>query len=671
VSCLHKVLGSGLHNISLMKEEMTSVDVAAIVSEFNTGELSLVDAKIGKIYQTNYDEMRMTLHIYGQGRHNLVIQAGKRTHLTQHPHPAPQLPQGFPMLLRKHVMGGRIKKISQHDFDRIIEFEIIRAGVITRLISELFARGNIILTDAEGRILQPMKPVSFKDRTLRRGEIYELPPPQFSPLETTHEELARILQESDSDIVRTLATRLNMGGVLAEEVCLRAVIDKHTAAGEVSDLDGVLGALKTVFRPIVEGELEPHIVVKDGKNVDVVAFGLEKYSGFETLKFESFNMALDEYFSAGVEVATPAQIKEVKKESVLERRLHQQQQAIEKFTKQAAQLKQTGDLLYAHYQTIEETVKVINDARERLGWDEIQSRLKCADTPQAKIISSMDPSKGTLTLELDGKNVLVDIKLTIPQNAQVFYDKAKKISGKKSGAERAILQTEKLIAKKAEPEKQRKSGKIKVKPRWYDRFRWFESSDGFLIVGGRDAGTNEDVVKKYLEKRDIFFHTEAPGSPAVVIKTEGREVPKTTLEEAARFVVSNSGVWKSGRVDGDCYWVTAEQVSKTPESGEYVPRGSFIIRGKRNYMSATVGAAVGIRIEGGIKFFGGPPEVVKGRAQYVVEVEPGEFNQNDIAKKVYKMLVDMVGDRALVKSIASADKIAMMLPPGESRVRKG
>ncbi|MCL7414996.1 MAG: NFACT family protein [ANME-2 cluster archaeon] len=653
-----------------MKEEMTSVDVAAIVSEFNTGELSLVDAKIGKIYQTNFDEIRMTLHIYGQGRHNLVIQAGKRMHLTQHPRPAPQLPQGFPMLLRKHVTGGRIKQVSQRDFDRIIELEIIRAGVITRLIAELFARGNIILTDAEGRILQPMKPVSFKDRTLRRGEIYELPPPQLSPLETTPEELAGILQESDSDIVRTLATRLNMGGVLAEEVCLRAGIDKHTDACQVSDLDGVCGAMATVFRPIVQGELEPHIVMGEGTNIDVVAFGLERYNGFETRKFESFNLALDEYFSADIEVVTPVQVKEVKKESVLERRLHQQQQAIEKFTHQAAQLMQTGDLLYAHYQNIEEIIKLINEARERLSWDEIKSRLKGADTPHAKMIKSMDPSKGTLTLELDGKKVVIDSKLTIPQNAQVFYNKAKKISGKRSGAERAILQTEKLIAKKAEPERQKRGGKIKVKPRWYDRFRWFESSDGFLVIGGRDAGTNEEVVKKYMEKRDIFFHTEAPGSPAVVIKTEGREVPASTLEEAARFVVSNSGVWKSGRVDGDCYWVTPEQVSKTPESGEYVPRGSFIIRGKRNYMSATVGAAVGIRIEGGIKFFGGPPEAVRGRAEYVVEVEPGEFNQNDIAKKIYKMLVDMVGDRALVKSIASADKIAMMLPPGESRVKK-
>ncbi|KAF5424299.1 MAG: hypothetical protein C5S44_01820 [Candidatus Methanocomedens sp.] len=75
------------------------------------------------------------------------------------------------------------------------------------------------------------------------------------------------------------------------------------------------------------------------------------------------------------------------------------------------------------------------------------------------------------------------------------------------------------------------------------------------------------------------------------------------------------------------------------------------------------------QIEGGIRLVSGPPEEVRRLAQYVVEVEPGGFSQNDIAKKIYKMLVDDVGDRALVKSIASADRIAMMLPPGESRVR--
>jgi predicted ribosome quality control (RQC) complex YloA/Tae2 family protein len=207
------------------------------------------------------------------------------------------------------------------------------------------------------------------------------------------------------------------------------------------DFEGLHAAMDKVFGPISEGKLEPQVVVKDGRNIDVLPFGLMRYQGFETRKMDSFNQALDEYFSAGIEVEAQKVAVEQKKEGVLERRLRQQQQAIEKFTKQAAGLKEKGELLYAYYQPVEEILNIITEARQRLGWDEIRSRLKGADIPQAKMIRSIDPSSGKLSVELDGKNVDVDIKLTVPQNAQVYYDKAKKLAGKSSGARRAILQT--------------------------------------------------------------------------------------------------------------------------------------------------------------------------------------------------------------------------------------
>lgn len=653
-----------------MKEEMNSLDVAAVTWEFNTGATSLIDAKIGKIYQSDNDEIRLTLSIIGKGRHYLVIQAGKRIHLTRYPRPAPKLPLSFPMLLRKHLQGGRIKRISQHDFDRIIELEVIRGGVINKVVAEFFARGNIILTDADGRILQPMQPVSYKDRKLRRGEIYELPPPQISPFEVTPSNLKDILKDSNSDVVRTLATRLNLGGVLAEEICLRAGIDKHTPADMVTDFENLQKSITELFSPISEGRLEPQVVTKKGENIDVLPSGLEQYRNLEIQKFDSFNAALDEFFSKKGEIGPQEEIKSEKKENVLERRLRQQREAIEKFNQQASQLKAKGELLYANYQEIEQILNNLTEARKSFSWDEIRNRLKAANTRQARTIRSIDPESGTLTLILGEKPVEVNIKLTLHQNAQAYYDRAKKITNKKAGAERAIQKTMELIDKNAEPERSsRRSMKVKVKPRWYDRFRWFESSDGFMVVGGRDAGTNEEIVKKYAEKRDIFFHTELPGSPAVIIKTEGKEVPQTTLDEAAKFVVSNSAVWKSGIVEGECYWVTTEQVSKTPESGEFLPHGSFVIRGKRNYMKVNVGAAIGIQTEGALRLIGGPPGAVRKLAKYEVEVEPGEFSQNDIARKIYKMLVDKLGDRVLVKSIASPDKIAMMLPAGTSKVK--
>ncbi|MBU4453921.1 MAG: NFACT family protein, partial [Euryarchaeota archaeon] len=129
-----------------MKQEMSSVDVAALVKELRP---RLLDAKIMKIYQHSPDELRIGLHIFKEGRTNLVIEAGRRLHLTAHPEEAQKLPQSFPMLLRKHLTGGRITEISQYDFDRIIELHIQRGTDTTLLLIELFSRGNIILLDAQ------------------------------------------------------------------------------------------------------------------------------------------------------------------------------------------------------------------------------------------------------------------------------------------------------------------------------------------------------------------------------------------------------------------------------------------------------------------------------------------------------------------------------------------
>ena len=178
-------------------------------------------------------------------------------------------------------------------------------------------------------------------------------------------------------------------------------------------------------------------------------------------------------------------------------------------------------------------------------------------------------------------------------------------------------------------------------------------------------------MKKYLQKKDIFFHAHVSGSPAVVIKTEGKEVPETTLLEAAQFTVSYSSIWKSGQVSGDAYWVLPEQVSKTPESGEYVAKGAFVIRGKRNYFKdIMLGTALGLELGEEKRLIGGPLGAVKKTAQFIMEVLPGEFNQNDISKKIYRILNEKFEDKKLIKMIASPDRIAMFLPAGSSSIKE-
>jgi hypothetical protein len=206
------------------------------------------------------------------------------------------------------------------------------------------------------------------------------------------------------------------------------------------------------------------------------------------------------------------------------------------------------------------------------------------------------------------------------------------------------------------------------KPKWYERFRWFTSSDGFLIIGGRDVDTNEEIYAKYLEKRDLAFHTDAPGAPLTVIKTEGQEVSDATLLEAAQFAVSYSSIWKAGLGSGDCYMVEASQVTKTPEHGEFLKKGAFVIRGERMYFRDTpVNLAIGIA-DG--MLIGGPTSAIKPKADLSLEIEPGEYNADDLGKRVYRIFSDKIDDRAYLKSIASIDQIVQFLPPGGSRIKE-
>lgn len=663
-----------------MKEEMSSVDVYAVAMELQF----LIDSKLEKAYQHTADEIRLKLQEFKTGKYDLIIEAGKRLHLTEHPRESPKLPPSFPMMLRKYMMGGRITRIAQHNFDRIVEIDVVRAGVKNTLVAELFSQGNVILLDENRRIMMPLRSLKMKDRDVLRGEQYEFPLPQMSPLDVSVESLKALFEKSGRDLVRTLATETSIGGMYAEEALALAGVDKNKPAKSLvdSEIRLVVNGLNELFRPLKEGNLKPNIVIRDGKEIDVLPIELSRYANDQKVYFESFNKALDEYYSKHIVAEAKAEVVEKKAEKigVYERRLKQQEEAIAKFEKEEKENVRKGEAIYAGYNIINDIISVIKGARSKgYSWDDIRKTLKDAKkagNQAASLIQSVDPAANTVNVKLPDVSVNINVDLTVPQNAQVYYDKAKKVQSKKDGALKAIGDTKRSIAKEMpKPEAEPKKAQVKTKPRkpkWYERYRWFYTSDGFLVIAGRDADQNEEIVKKYMDKKDIFFHAQAFGAPITIVKTEGREITPEAIAEVAQFAVAYSSVWKSGQSSGDCFWVRPEQVSKTPESGEYVAKGAFIVRGERNYVkNVEARAAAGIRFdESGCYVIGGPVAAVKARAKYSVVVEPGEFNHGDIAKKIYRYFLEHASgdDAKAIRQAASPDKVSPYLPPGESRI---
>ena len=620
---------------------MSNVDVYAICKEL--GEL-LKDARVQKAYQPTKDTVLIRFHVPGKGRVDVAFQAGLRVHTTQYPPQNPKVPPNFPMLLRKYIKGGSVTGVSQHNFDRIMRIDIQKENKFS-LVIELFAKGNIILLDEEDQIILPLKRKLWQDRRITAKEEYKYPPERgINPLEIDTNGLKELLQNSDRDIIRTLAGN-GLGGLYAEEIALRSGVDKKKNASEVTDdeINALYSALTEIFKPLKTYDFHPQII--SGKKEDVLPLDLQMYADYEKTKYESYNEAADEFYSSIVGDDIVQVNEEVWSGEVgkFEKRLSIQTETLEKFNKTIKETKIKGEAIYSNYQKIQNIIDIINNARKTHSWLEIIAIVKKAKkdkTEGLEIIESID-KMGVLTLNLDGIRVNMDTTEGIPENTEIYYNKGKKAKKKINGVNIAIEKTKQEI-KKAQNKREIEMEKVLVPQKrvkkdlkWYEKLRWFLTSDGLLVIGGRDATTNEMVVKKHMENRDIYFHSDIHGASSVVLKAGEEEIPETSINQAAAFAACFSSAWAKGLGSADVYWVKPEQVSKTPESGEFVTKGAFIIRGSRNYIRGLpLTLSLGKVDYEGERIMAGPPEAVSKYTDNFATIKPGYTKKEEIAMQI-------------------------------------
>ena len=615
---------------------MSGIDLLAMVEELR----QCLPLWIGKIYQ--FDEKSIGIRLGGeQEKHQLFIEAGKRAHLVLSLPAAPTNPTGFAMLLRKHLLGGRVLSIGQFGIQRIFFLEIGKREQTFRLIIELFDEGNVILCREDGTIVMPLWHHRFRDRELVRDAPYVVTGTDC--MHYSREEFVAAFQNQEKSLVKALAVECMLGGAYAEEVCRMAGMDKSIPA-HASDLDGVYSAIQDLL-----------IRVRERRTPVITSSGcwpivLDEEVPLE--RFSTYQAALGSFYPILSRKEAKAAAKPSRAETIRNRQLR----AISGFEEKIARIQAKIDAIYAHYTLVEEMIRTLQAASTIHSWQEIEQRLKGSDQDAAKKVIRVYPEEGAVELDL-GDRVKILVDQSLEGNVNQYYEQIKKLKRKRTGALAAVEQP---IEKKKLP----RSPVPVVRRRWYHRFRWFFTSDDVLVVGGKDADQNEELVKKYLEGGDMFVHADVHGASVVVVKGSTQH-----LDEAAQFAVSYSGAWKSGQFSGDAYAARPEQVSKTPPSGEYVAKGSFMVRGERTYLrNIPLAVAIGVQTAPEIQVIGGPPAPVKARATLWVELEPGTFEPNDIARKAVRRLKEMAEKKGIfdVARVVTTEAVAAFIPPGGS-----
>ena len=533
-----------------MREQASSFDVARIVRELS----SMIGARARKAYQPHYEQVVIRLNPKGSPSSDLVIVSGRRLYLSQRDRPMPSQPSQFAMVLRKHMNNSRLIEVKQLGFDRIISMTFEHGSGKLKLIIELFRDGNVLLLDGDGVIIQPLTHAKYASRSLKRGVQYVPPPAAVDPREMNREKLDKLLDESDDDLIRTLAARGNLGRIYGSAICASASLEENLKAKDLNDeqrdvLDtAIIGLLKELAnndssRMWFENKeiLEKWNKTNDLNERDELSGEIKEISPID-LKYLDSELSVEiDTLCSGYDAAfgshdASAFIRreeeklieigqdEGEKKAKLERRADQQRNAIGRFLSQAAINQELGKAMQENWSHLETIMSQFNEAISKFTWQEVSEKVR-----EIQWIDRLDPKKGTFVAFLPdeqgepGASVTLYANKTVHQNAQRYFQDARTLKEKSKGARKALENTENA---KSKQEKRRKkdvaAGRVRgiqrSKKFWFEKYRWAILDNGHIIVGGRDARGNDTIVRKHLNSNDLYIHADLHGAPSCSLK---------------------------------------------------------------------------------------------------------------------------------------------------------
>ncbi|CAI9771813.1 unnamed protein product [Fraxinus pennsylvanica] len=612
----------------------------------------------------------------------LLMESGIRLHTTAYLRDKSNTPSGFTLKLRKHIRTRRLEDVRQLGYDRIILFQFGLGVNAHYLILELYAQGNILLTDSEYTVLTLLRshrdddkgisimprhryPVEIS-RTFERTTSEKLWEALTSSLESgkgegldsneqgnnssvpkgklgSHKN-RKLIESNRSDSAHAkqatlkvvLGETLGYGPALSEHIILDASLIPSTRIGKdfkledntIQVLIDAVARFEDWLTDVISGEKVPegYIVMQQknsGKKNDSMSYTgtseqiydefcpllLNQFKSRDSTKFETFDAALDEFYSK-IESQRSEQQQKAKESSAMQKlnkiRIDQESRvhALKREVKQSVGM---AELIEYNLEDVDAAILAVRVALANgMSWDDLARMVKGekkSGNPVAGLIDKLHLEKNCMTLLLSNNldemdddektqpvdKVEVDLALSAHANARRYYEMKKRQESKQektaTAHEKAFKAAERKSRQQLSQEKTVATISHMRKVHWFEKFNWFISSENYLVISGRDAQQNEMIVKRYMSKGDLYVHADLHGASSTVIKNHKPEttVPPLTLNQAGCFTVCHSQAWDS-KIVTSAWWVYPHQVSKTAPTGEYLTVGSFMIRGKKNFL---------------------------------------------------------------------------------------
>jgi len=620
------------------KDRYTSLDTLAVVREIRAAGRLFVD----KVFDIGPDTWEMTLRGAARGKWSLLLASGRYAALRKEGGAHLEELGRLTKELRRLLSGTALTGVAEPKGERYLELEAQRgdSGRL-RVVVEFFGQGNLLLV-RDDRILAVAHARTWAHRAVRPGAQYIPPPEHSNPWTMGVAELQAALDRSRTDRVRTLAAQLGFGGSVAEEVLRRAGVPGDAPAPH--DASRVAPLLHSAIAELLAevGETpRGYLYRREDVVIDVEPFPSRRWAeepGVREERFDRFSDAAVTFFTA---VAPAPVAPKVDPLGEFRRQAARQETAIAELNHESERLRAQADAIFAHYTAAEQA------AGAEVG-------------PE---------SEEVVEAELGGITVPLLRGRPPRDSAQSIYTELKRIQSKIAGAEAALEATRQRLEGDAGtaaggPATPETPSSPRRKVHWFEKFRWFLTSEGVLIIGGRDAASNDLIVRRYLGVRDLYVHADIHGAASVIVKHPAEGAPEPgppSLQQAGQWAVCFSKAWRAGHASADAFWVTPDQVSKTPASGEFVARGAWVIHGTKHWLKdCPLEIGLGeVDYEGASLWTVAPPDALRERGRLRLVLTPGEERERS--------------DREveIVRSLGiSRDLLQRLLPAGGLSIRR-